>query len=74
MVAIFTGHIQDFNRGMMSGKNEIKVIRNVNDIRGMKFTSIIRLTNWYEDKNKVEANEYLKIRQPELFEKFYSII
>ncbi len=74
MIAIFTGHIQYFNRGRMSGEKNIKVIRNINDIRGIKFTSVVELTDWYEDKNKMVAHECLRERQPELFEKFYSII
>ena len=74
MVAVFTKYPKDFQRGRMSGDNDIKIIRNVDSIRGIRFTSVMELNNWYDNQDLDQAYKALEIRQPELFKKFRAIV
>lgn len=68
MIAIFTSFPEDFDRARSNPKKEFKVIRKVNDIRGIRFTSLLEFQGWsVNQRDRIEAYEALKIRQPELF-------
>jgi hypothetical protein len=64
MVAIFYNNRE---RIKLSPKNKFKVIRKMNDIRGIKFEGIILLENWNDNNDIIEAYMELEFRQPELF-------
>jgi len=44
-------------------------IRSINDIRGIKFTGIIKAHDWYRGEKEItEAYDHLRVIQPELFD------
>lgn len=68
MIAVFCKHMQDFKNIQASPANMFRRINNINDIRGIKFSGVIRVYDWYNgDDEIVDAYEQLTIKQPELF-------
>lgn len=68
MIAVFSRYQRDFIELNPTPRQDFVRIRSVDDIRGLKFTGIIRMFDWYNgDKSITEAYEVLKQRQPELF-------
>lgn len=68
MIAVFCLYQRDFEELAPTPRKMFKCVKNINDIRGIKFTGIIRNYNWYRGgKEMMEAYYDLQIRQPELF-------
>lgn len=70
MIAVFaeSGRIFGMEIHAMP-KSEFKLIRSVDDIRGIKFSGVILYHRYYENTNVCIALDVLKNRQPELFMK-----
>lgn len=69
MIAIFCRYERDFKDNEASPRKMFRRIRNINDCRGITFTGIIRYYEWYKgDKEVMDAYEYLRVVQPELFD------
>lgn len=49
-------------------RKNFKIIKDIKDVRGIKFTSLIMMPGWYNyNTEKLEdAFDYIKIHQPEL--------
>lgn len=73
MIAVFTYYPNDFKRGRISGADDIRIIRDIDSVRGMDFTSVMELDCWYDSRKLREAHEALSRRQPELFKEFRKI-
>jgi hypothetical protein len=68
MTAVFTRTQKDFNSMGFHPKKEFKRITKIEDIRGVHFSGVIKLMNWYDgDKSIIEAHDSLVERHPELF-------
>lgn len=74
MTAIFTEYRNDFMRGRISGANDVKIIIDIQSIRGMTFTSVVEMGRWFNSEKAREAHDELQMRQPELFVKYRSIL
>ncbi len=59
MVAIFCNNRE---RIKLSPKNKFKVIRKINDIRGIRFEGIILLENWNDNNHIIDAYMALEVR------------
>lgn len=70
MIAVFSLNERDFKSILEVTPNKMFVrVRDINDLRGRTFTGIIRVRGWYKGmKNLIEAYDYLRVRQPELFD------
>lgn len=69
MIAVFTESELDFKVLEHTPKKMFRRIRTINDIRGIKFTGIIKTPGWYNGPIEiVEAYDYLRIIQPELLD------
>jgi len=66
MIAIFS-KAKDFDGLRCMPANNFRRIKDSNSIMGVRFTGIICVNGFYEDKNISEAYEKLYQRQPELF-------
>ena len=66
MIAIF-GQQRDISNIRCMPSNNFKIIRDVNSVRGIKFTGIITLDGFYLITNIKDAYDELYKRQPELF-------
>lgn len=76
MIAVFIRHEREFDMCFgESTPNLFKMIRNINDVRGIKFIGVVVVQGWWhmnsqgqlDDKERALAE--LEIRQPELFKK-----
>ena len=68
MIAVFARDQRDFVGLNPTPRKDFIRIRKIDDIRGRKFTAVIRMFNWYAgDKSITNAYEALEQRQPELF-------
>ena len=69
MIAVFCRYERDYKQLEPTPRQMFKRIRSINDIRGIKFTGIIRVRDWYIGEKEInEAYDYLRFIQPELFE------
>jgi len=69
MIAVFCRYERDFKELESTPRKMFRRIRGINDIRGIKFIGIIKVQDWYRGEKEItEAYDYLRIRQPELFE------
>lgn len=67
MIAVFASnhkHLQDIDP---IPKEMFVRIRGIQDIRGRRFTGVIFIRGWYEDRSLREARDYIEEIQPELF-------
>lgn len=68
MIAVFCRYKRDFESLNTTPTKMFRRIRNINDVRGVKFTGIIKLADWYNAGHYIsEAHDLLRSRQPELF-------
>ena len=68
MTAVFTRTQKDFNSMGFHPKKEFKRITKIEDIRGVHFSGVIKLMNWYDgEKSICEAYDELVRRHHELF-------
>ena len=68
MIAVFTRYERDFKEMELTPKNMFVRIRNINSVRGCKFYGIIRTHDWYKAEYDIlQAYDYLRVRQPEIF-------
>ena len=68
MTAVFTRTQKDFNSMCFHPKKEFRRITKIEDIRGIHFSGVIKLMNWYDgEQSIIDAYESLKLRHPELF-------
>ena len=68
MTAVFTRTQRDFNSMCFHPKKEFRRITKIEDIRGIHFSGVIKLMNWYDgEKSIIEAYDSLVDRHPELF-------
>ena len=69
MIAVFCRYERDFKELEPTPHKMFRRIRSINDIRGIKFTGIIKAHYWYRSEKEItEAYDHLRIRQPELFD------
>ena len=67
MTAVFSRTQKDFDSMGFHPKKEFKRIKTIEDIRGIYFSGIIKLMNWYDGANEIcDAFDELVKRQPEL--------
>ena len=69
MIAVFSKSEADY-KGLLEvtpSKMFIR-IKDMYDIRGRKFTGIIRTHQWFLNEAVEEAYDFLRMRQPELFD------
>lgn len=70
IIAVFTPTLRQFNELNLRPKNKFKYIRNINDIRGIRFKGVIEACYYSSSLFTLEqdkAMEELKYFQPELF-------
>lgn len=69
VIAVFTATSRDFDELELTPKRLYRRIRTIDDLRGIKFGGIIKTRNWYRgEETIVEAYDYLRNKQPELFD------
>lgn len=68
MIAVFCTRQRDFEELEPTPRKMFIRIRSINDLRGVKFTGIIKIYDWYREKDIEEAYDYLRVAQPELFD------
>lgn len=69
MIAVFTRYERDYNELEMTPKKMFIRVKNINDIRGRKFSGIIRAHDWYRgERDILDAYDHLRVRQPEIFD------
>ena len=69
MVAVFTRYERDFRALGLTPKKMFVRVKNVNSVRGRKFSGIIRVRDWYMGEIQIlEAYDHLRVRQPEIFD------
>ena len=72
MIAVFCENERAFKDLMPTPKKMFRAIRNINDIRGFKFTGVIVEDRfWFQKRSDVfirEAYDFLMHTQPELFD------
>ena len=68
MIAVFAFNKPQYNSLNLLPRNEFRLIKNVDSIRGERFTGIILLDGWSENKLPCDAYDSIKKRQPELFD------
>lgn len=67
MIAVFTRTQKDFESMNFHPKKEFKRIKTIEDIRGIHFSGIIKLMNWYDGGEAIcHVYDELVKRQPEL--------
>lgn len=64
MIAVFSNSAIHFN---FAPRRKFKVIRNIFDLRGVRFDAVMDFGGWERDRRKSEAYEALRGFQPELF-------
>jgi hypothetical protein len=68
LIAVFCSHQRDLNQLELTPRKIFRRIKNIDDIRGIKFIGIIKMNNWRSGEEEIiKAYEYLLIEQPELF-------
>jgi hypothetical protein len=69
MIAVFTRYQKDYKELEMTPKKMFVRIRSTNDIRGRNFSGVVRAYDWYRGEREIlEAYDYLRVRQPEIFD------
>jgi len=68
MIAVFTKDERHFRELEMTPSKMFVRISNIDKIRGVKFTGIIRTWHWWDSEEVQEAYDHLRARQPELFD------
>lgn len=69
MIAVFTYNDHEFRDLQVTPRKNFKRIKSFNDLRGQKFSGIIRTRDWWRSSKDVEEiYEQLKMRQPELLD------
>lgn len=68
MIAVFCRRQRDFEELEPSPRKMFRRIKSINDLRGIQFTGIIKIYDWYREKDIEEAYDYLRVAQPELFD------
>ena len=69
LCAVFCRYERDFKELNPTPRKIFRRIQSINDIRGIKFTGIIRTHDWYMGEKEItEAYDHLRFIQPELFE------
>lgn len=66
MIAIFTQYPEEFERFRLTPRKNFRIVKSINDIRGITFTGAIMIGAWYNDNKLADAYEALYIRQPEI--------
>lgn len=67
MTAVFSRTQKDFDSLGFHPKKEYKRIKTIEDIRGIHFSGIIKLMNWYDGDSEIcDAFDELVKCQPEL--------
>lgn len=66
MIAVFATSV-DIKAVQFAPSNEFRIIRRLNDVRGIKFTGVLLFPCSLNTREKHDALEALKIHQPELF-------
>lgn len=69
MIAVFSRYQKDFTDLNPTPREMFVSIKSTESIRGRKFTGIIRMYGWYNNKLVCDAYDELKKQQPELFDK-----
>lgn len=67
MIVVFTRHPRPFLGLDVSPELDFRMVQTVKDVMGVTFTGVIHCHDWQENKQAVEAHQYLRERQPELF-------
>jgi hypothetical protein len=69
MIAAFTKTERDFKELGVSPKSKFIRVKTIDDLRGRKFNGIIRFFDWYKSDTQIlDAYDYLRTVQPEIFE------
>lgn len=68
MIAVFCRYEADFRSLNAIPRKMFKSIRSSDDVRGIKFTGVIKMHDWYKDGSITDAYNVLIQRQPELNE------
>lgn len=69
MIAVFTRYQRDYKELEMTPKKMFVRIRSIKDIIGRSFSGVVRVRDWYRGEREIlEAYDYLRVRQPEIFD------
>ena len=69
MIAVFTRYQKDYKELEMTPKKMFVRIRSIKDIIGRSFSGVVRVRDWYRGEREIlEAYDYLRVRQPEIFD------
>lgn len=66
-IAVFCKDQRDFEELNPSPRRMFQRVKNASGLVGLKFKGIVKMYDWYKDKDTLDAYYRLEERQPELF-------